>query len=150
MKITLATISPRKSSHSDPAGELLQMYISRSARYVPCEHRLFPTEAALLAHLKEVAGRTAPALILADSRGKQLSSEEFAEAVGDFQDNGIQQMILSIGPADGWSSTALSRANMTLAFGRITLPHELAAAIAAEQIYRALTIRAKHPYHSGH
>ena len=58
-------------------------------------------------------------------------------------------LVLGIGPADGWSA-ALKRADLSLAFGRITLPHELAAVVAAEQIYRALTILAGHPYHTGH
>jgi 23S rRNA (pseudouridine1915-N3)-methyltransferase len=66
------------------------------------------------------------------------------------QDAGTQQLVFAIGPADGWSPAALARADRTVAFGRITLPHELAATVAAEQIYRALTIRAGHPYHSGH
>ena len=58
--------------------------------------------------------------------------------------------LVAIGPADGWSDAALAAATRTVAFGRITLPHELAAVIAAEQLYRALTILAGHPYHSGH
>jgi len=59
-------------------------------------------------------------------------------------------LVLAIGPADGWSPAARARADLLLSFGRITLPHELAAVVAAEQLYRALTIRAKHPYHCGH
>jgi 23S rRNA (pseudouridine1915-N3)-methyltransferase len=62
----------------------------------------------------------------------------------------VQLLVVGVGPADGWSRAALGRADRTVAFGRITLPHELAAVIAAEQIYRALTIRARHPYHSEH
>jgi len=89
-------------------------------------------------------------LLLTDSRGKQLSSEDLAENVGRLRDTGAQTLIFAIGPADGWSAVALKRADLTVAFGRITLPHELAAVVAAEQIYRALTILAGHPYHSGH
>jgi len=149
MKITLAAISLRRSS-SGPAAELLQLYIERSRRYLPCEHRMFPTEAALLAALQATAGHTRPLLLLADSRGDQITSEELAATLGRAQDEGVQSLVLGIGPADGWSPAALALAKRTLAFGRITLPHELAAVVAAEQIYRALTIRAGHPYHSGH
>jgi 23S rRNA (pseudouridine1915-N3)-methyltransferase len=85
-----------------------------------------------------------------DSQGQQLSSREIATLVGSLQDNGTQQLIFAIGPADGWSPEALAKADKVVAFGRITLPHELAAVVAAEQLYRALTIRAGHPYHSGH
>ena len=149
MKILITVVSPRRPA-SGPTAELLTLYIDRAARYTPTTTRTFPTEAALLAFVAEAATRTRPALLLADSRGQQLTSEDFAAALGTFHDTGIQQLILAIGPADGWSPAALARADRIIAFGRITLPHELAAVIAAEQIYRALTIRAGHPYHSGH
>jgi 23S rRNA (pseudouridine1915-N3)-methyltransferase len=150
MEILLATIRPRRSPASEPDAQLVQRYIQRSSRYVPCEQREFSSEAALFAHLDRPARRTAPYLILTDSRGKQMSSEEFAATLGGVQDSGVQQVVMAIGPADGWSPEALRRASLTVAFGRITLPHELAAVVAAEQIYRALTIRAGHPYHHGH
>jgi 23S rRNA (pseudouridine1915-N3)-methyltransferase len=150
MKILLAAISPRKGGLTGPAAELLADYIGRCLRYAPTSHQIFPTEAKLLAAVTSSTGRTQPILILTDSRGKQLSSEDLASTLSVFQDNGAQQITLAIGPANGWSAEALRQANLTIAFGRITLPHELAAVIAAEQIYRALTIRANHPYHSGH
>jgi 23S rRNA (pseudouridine1915-N3)-methyltransferase len=95
-------------------------------------------------------GRTRPAVLLMDSRGEQLSSEELAKSLGGWMDRGIQQIIVAIGPPDGWTAAARARADQAISLGRITLPHELAAVVAAEQIYRALTIRAGHPYHSGH
>jgi 23S rRNA (pseudouridine1915-N3)-methyltransferase len=150
MKISFATISPRRSSPAGPAAELLHLYMERSRRYLPCELCNFATEAALLRSVQDAAGRTRPQLVLADSRGQQLTSKEFAATLGRAQDDGVQSLVLAIGPADGWSPAALAAATRTIAFGRITLPHELAAVVAAEQIYRALTIRAGHPYHSGH
>ena len=149
MKILLAIVSPRRPPPGPPA-DLLKLYLDRAARYAPATLRVFPTEIALLDFVAGATVRTRPALLLADSRGQQLSSEDLAAALGSFQDNGIQQLVLAIGPADGWSGVALAAATRTVAFGRITLPHELAAVIAAEQLYRALTIRAGHPYHSGH
>jgi len=150
MKILLATISPRRSPPSSPATSLLGGYLERSGRYSPTTHRVFTDEAALFSFVEDAASRTRPVLLLTDSRGKQLSSEELAENVGCLRDTGVQTLIFAIGPADGWSAVALKRADLTVAFGRITLPHELAAVVAAEQIYRALTILAGHPYHSGH
>jgi 23S rRNA (pseudouridine1915-N3)-methyltransferase len=150
MKISLVTISPRRSGPSGPAAEWRQLYIERTQRYLPCEHRVFATEAALLRSIQDATGRTRPILLLADSHGDQLSSEEFATLLGRIQDEGAQSLIFAIGPPDGWSKAALALASRSIAFGRITLPHELAAVVAAEQIYRALTIRAGHPYHSGH
>ncbi len=112
--------------------------------------QVFLSEADALEFAGRLKGRTRPALLLTDSHGQALSSEEFASAVGSLQDSGIQQLLLGIGPADGWSAAARERADRIISFGCITLPHELAAVVAAEQIYRALTIRAGHPYHDGH
>ncbi len=149
MKILLALISPRRTTPG-PTAELAKLYLHRASRYSSIATRTFSSEDAILTFVKEATARTRPALLLADSRGQQLSSEEFAGLLGSFQDNGTQQLILAIGPADGWSDAALATATRIIAFGRITLPHELAAVVAAEQLYRALTIRAGHPYHSGH
>ncbi len=146
----MALISSRRGPPTGPCGELVQLYLERAARYAPCEARTFASEARLLEFVAAAAGRTRPALLLADSRGQQVTSPELAAALGALQDNGTQQLVFAIGPADGWSPAALARADRTVAFGRITLPHELAAAVAAEQLYRALTIRANHPYHGGH
>ena len=151
MKIVLAAISPtRTRAKSDAAATLATDYLARAARYVPCESQHHASEADLLASLDRQATRTAPVLILLDSRGKQLSSEDFAAHLGRLRDSGTQSLILAVGPADGWSAAAQTRASLILSFGPITLPHELARAVLAEQIYRALTILANHPYHSGH
>jgi 23S rRNA (pseudouridine1915-N3)-methyltransferase len=150
MKVLLSTISSRRSGLSGPSAELLELYLERSSRFIPCAHRNFGSEKELLGYSDELSARTRPALLLTDSKGQQLTSREIASFLGSLQDNGIQQLIFAVGPADGWSAGALSRADKTIAFGRITLPHELAAVVAAEQLYRALTIRAGHPYHSGH
>lgn len=150
MKVRLATVTVRKGGLAGPAGELLREYRERAARYAACEASVFASEAALLAALERESVRVRPVLWVADSRGRLCTSEELAADLVRCFDEGVQQLVLAIGPADGWSQTALARADMTLSFGRITLPHELAAVVAAEQMYRALTIRAGHPYHSGH
>ena len=117
---------------------------------MPCETVTFPTEEALFGWVERQTGRTPPKLILMDSRGNQLSSEAFAEHVRKLRDSSVQSLILAIGPADGWSERARTRADLVLSLGPMTLPHELARAVLAEQVYRALTIIAGHPYHSGH
>jgi 23S rRNA (pseudouridine1915-N3)-methyltransferase len=150
VKLLLAAISPSRSrAKSDAAATLTAAYLARAAHYLPCEPQTFPSESALLASL-ERAARTAPVLILLDSRGQLLTSEEFAAHLGRLRDSGTQSLVLAIGPADGWSPAAHARASLVFSLGRITLPHELARAVLAEQIYRALTILANHPYHSGH
>ncbi len=150
MKILFSAISSNRSGPTGPAAELLELYLDRAAHYCPCSFRVFTSEAKLLDFVSDATTRTRPALFLTDRRGKQLSSEELAVTLGSLQDTGVQQLILAIGPANGWSTAALAAASQTIAFGRITLPHELAAVVAAEQLYRALTIRAGHPYHGGH
>ena len=151
MKITLTAIVPRRNrTKSDPTDRLLADYVERSARYVPCDSQLFESEAALLEWLDRQSGRTPAHVVLLDSRGQLFSSEEFAQQLGRLRDGGTQRLVLAIGPADGWSADARQRANLLFSLGRITLPHQLARVVLAEQVYRALTILAGHPYHSGH
>jgi 23S rRNA (pseudouridine1915-N3)-methyltransferase len=149
MKLALTAIAPRRSK--DEATErLLAEYVERAGRYMPCESQVFASEAAMLEWLDRQAGRSPAYVILLDSRGQQFSSEEIAALVGRLRDESTQRLVFSIGPADGWSQVARRRANLVLSLGRITLPHQLARVVLAEQVYRALTILAGHPYHSGH
>ena len=151
MKITLAAISPRGSrSKSEVSDRLIDDYIGRTTRYIPCSSEVFDTEIAFLDWLERQQGRTPAYAILLDSRGLQYTSEEFAAQLGRLRDDGTQRLILAVGPADGWSAAARQRANLLFSLGRITLPHQLARVVLAEQVYRALTILAGHPYHSGH
>jgi 23S rRNA (pseudouridine1915-N3)-methyltransferase len=129
---------------------LLADYIDRAAHYVPCESQIFESESPFLDWLDRNPSRTPAKVILLDSRGQQYSSEEFAGHLGRLRDDGTQRLVLGIGPADGWSATARQRASLLFSLGRVTLPHQLARVVLAEQVYRALTILAGHPYHSGH
>jgi 23S rRNA (pseudouridine1915-N3)-methyltransferase len=125
-------------------------YVTRIGRYIPCESKVFESERDVLNWLNRQNGRAPTHVILLDSRGKQLSSEELAGMIERLRDSGTQRLVFAIGPPDGWSKVAHDRADLTLSFGRITLPHQLARVVLAEQLYRAFTILAKHPYHSGH
>jgi 23S rRNA (pseudouridine1915-N3)-methyltransferase len=150
MKIRLLSITKRKgASKQAPIDDLTADYLKRASRYSPVEAAECPDEETLLKSLDR-PGRTAPVLVALDSRGKQLSSEELAGFVRQHQERGTQELIFAIGPADGWTPAALSRAQQTLSLGKITLPHELARVVLAEQIYRAFTILNNHPYHGGH
>ena len=151
MKFQLAVISPRKQRlKSGAAHEMLQDFIRRAGRYAPTELGFFDTEASFLAATSRTPGRTRPYVVLLDSTGDTLTSSQFAERVRAIQDGGSQQMVLAIGPADGWSSAGRAAADLVFSLGAITLAHELALVVTAEQLYRALTILAGHPYHSGH
>ena len=151
MKITLAAIAPRRTrSKMEASDRLVADYIERATRYVPCDSEVFASETTILSWLDRQPGRTPTYAILMDSRGQQYTSNEFAAHLGRIRDEGVQRLVLAIGPADGWSPAALQRANLLFSFGRMTLPHQLARVVLAEQVYRALTILAGHPYHSGH
>jgi 23S rRNA (pseudouridine1915-N3)-methyltransferase len=149
MKITLGAVLSTRSL-SDAGGRWFEDYVSRIARYNPCDSQSFESEKALLDWLDRQQGRVRAHVILLDSRGQQYSSEEFASQMGRLRDEGAQKVVLAIGPADGWSAAARERANLLLSLGRMTLPHQLARVVLAEQVYRAFTILAGHPYHSGH
>lgn len=79
--------------------------------------------------------------------GKSLSSEEFAVWLGSRRDEGCRSMALVIGGADGLADSLLQAADLKLSLGAMTLPHGIARIILAEQLYRASTILAGHPYH---
>ena len=89
-------------------------------------------------------------LVLLDSRGRQLTSEEIANFLEYHQSHGTQELLFAVGPADGWSETTRAAANNILSFGKVTLPHELARVVLLEQLYRGFTILKGHPYHGGH
>lgn len=85
--------------------------------------------------------------VLLDERGKQLSSEEFAAILGKWRDEGVREARFLIGAADGHGQTARDHADLLIAFGAMTWPHLMARAMLAEQLYRATSILAGHPYH---
>jgi 23S rRNA (pseudouridine1915-N3)-methyltransferase len=125
-------------------------YLQRVSRYVVCESHEMSSEEALLELAEGKAGRTKPVLVLLDARGRQFTSEEFAELLRDQQDRGTQHLFFAVGPADGFSDNARAKADLVLSFGKMTLAHELARVVLLEQVYRAMTILKGHPYHTGH
>jgi 23S rRNA (pseudouridine1915-N3)-methyltransferase len=124
--------------------------LERIAAFAKIEALAFRDEEALFAFVARQRSRTPAWLMLVDSRGDALSSEELAIWVGARRDAGQQMIVFALGPASGWSDRARSQAQTTLSLGRMTLPHELARLVLAEQLYRAFTILAGHPYHTGH
>jgi len=125
-------------------------YMKRISRYVQSDSHELTAEAALLKLADRASGRTAPVFVLLDARGRQFTSEEFADLLRDQQDRGTQNLLFGVGPADGFSDDARASADLILSFGKMTLAHELARVVLLEQIYRAFTILRGHPYHTGH
>lgn len=87
------------------------------------------------------------ALVALDETGKSLTSRAFAGRIDDWQSTGYSHIAFVIGGADGLHSTILQKADLKLAFGTLTWPHMLVRVLLAEQIYRAWSINAGHPYH---
>lgn len=104
------------------------------------EARRASEAAALKAHLP-------PAYIALDERGRDLDSVDFAQKLARWRDNGEAALGFVIGGADGLDPSIRDGAALTLAFGRLTWPHQIIRILAAEQIYRAVTILSGHPYH---
>lgn len=85
--------------------------------------------------------------VLLDERGKAMASEDFAALLGRWRDEGVRETRFMIGAADGHSDAERAGADLLLAFGPATWPHMIARAMLMEQLYRAATILAGHPYH---
>ncbi len=85
--------------------------------------------------------------VLLDEHGQHLSSEQFAALLGKWRDEGVREVRFLIGAADGHGESARESADLLIAFGPMTWPHMLARAMLAEQLWRATSILAGHPYH---
>jgi len=85
--------------------------------------------------------------ILLDEKGEMLGSMAFAEKLGRWRDDGVREARFLIGATDGFDDAARQEADLLLSFGRATWPHLMARAMLAEQLFRATSILANHPYH---
>lgn len=87
------------------------------------------------------------ATIVLDERGKNLSSDEFAQWLAALRDGGAREAACIIGGPDGHDASLRQKAGLVIAFGAQTWPHQITRIMLAEQLYRAATILAGHPYH---
>jgi 23S rRNA (pseudouridine1915-N3)-methyltransferase len=123
-----------------PEAELVERYLKRVA---------WPTR---ISELPESGGKLPAACensvtILLDEKGEQLPSLAFARKLEGWRDGGKREARFLIGGADGFDDAARASADLLLAFGRATWPHLLARVMLAEQLWRATSILANHPYH---
>jgi 23S rRNA (pseudouridine1915-N3)-methyltransferase len=147
VKLRIAWIGKTK----DPAIQsLTDEYLKRLSRYADAQGMTLKDESALLKLCGSEARPVRHILVLLDSRGKQLSSEEFAEFLGNHQDRNPLPLLFAVGPANGFTAETRQEANLLLSLGKMTVAHELARVVLLEQLYRALTILKGHPYHLGH
>lgn len=123
-----------------PEAELVERYSKRIA---------WPLK---VTELPETGGRvpepqTPVRVVLLDEKGEQLPSEGFARQLETWRDGGIREARFVLGAADGHSAAERAEADLLLAFGAATWPHLLARAMLLEQLFRATSILAGHPYH---
>lgn len=123
-----------------PEAELVDRYLKRIQ---------WPTK---VTELSDRGGKT-PELpdssvsVVLDERGEALSSMELARKLEAWRDEGKREARFGIGAADGHDEEQRRRADLLLSFGSATWPHLLARAMLAEQLFRATSILANHPYH---
>ena len=123
-----------------PEAELAERYLKRIS---------WPVK---VTELPESGGKVPPpaegsVTILLDEKGEQLGSAEFAGKLERWRDGGRREARFLIGGADGFGDGDRAGADLLLAFGRATWPHLLARVLVAEQLFRATSLLANHPYH---
>ncbi len=124
-----------------PEAELVDRYMKRIS---------WPTRITELPDKggKEPPPAPSPAVtVMLDETGSQLTSVAFAERLGRWRDDGMRECRFLIGAADGFSAEERAAASLRIAFGAMTWPHMMARAMLAEQLWRATSILANHPYH---
>jgi 23S rRNA (pseudouridine1915-N3)-methyltransferase len=123
-----------------PEAELVERYLKRI---------VWPTK---LTELPDRGGQLPDALtntvqVVLDERGTTLSSAELAKTLEKWRDVGKREARFLIGAADGHGDVQRRSADLLLSFGPATWPHLLVRAMLAEQLFRATSILANHPYH---
>ena len=122
-----------------PEGELVDRYLKRIA---------WPTKVTELPDRGKLPEPSPASVTIAlDERGESLSSIELAKALERWRDSGKREARFLVGGADGHEEAERASADLSLSFGRATWPHLLARAMLAEQLFRATSILANHPYH---
>ena len=123
---------------------LLDDYLRRVRHYSPIEvTELRDSSGAGARKLKVEPGAT---LVLLDAAGKQFTSAQFARWLGEQRDRGTRELVFLCGAAEGFPEELRRLAQAKIALSTLTMSHELARAVLAEQIYRAFAILAGHPY----
>jgi 23S rRNA (pseudouridine1915-N3)-methyltransferase len=123
-----------------PEGELVDRYLKRIS---------WPTRVTELPDTGGKPPADVPALrrVVLDETGEVLGSVAFARVLEQWRDEGVREARFLLGAADGFDDATRAGADLLLSFGRATWPHLLARAMLAEQLFRATSILANHPYH---
>lgn len=151
MHILIAAIGHLKKG--TPEEMLIQDYLKKTRWDVEIKtfdvKKNLPNDSLKAAESALLLGAVPPAakVVALDEAGELLSSRQFAQKIRTWRDMGTRDIAFLIGGANGHANSVRERADLTLSFGRMTLPHMLARVVLSEQIYRAYTLLNGHPYH---
>lgn len=123
---------------------LVDDYRKRSASLLPIDVLVLRDMAGLRERVQP--SKSGPRVVV-DERGEQVTSGVLSTWLGDWRDRGVRSVDFLIGDAHGFTDADRKAADRVLALSRLTLPHRLAQVLLVEQLYRAGTILAGHPYH---
>jgi 23S rRNA (pseudouridine1915-N3)-methyltransferase len=141
MKLRLLMLG---KTRREEARALLDDYIARIRHYSDIEvTELRDAGPAALRKLKLDSSAT---IVLLDAAGKQFTSQQFARWLGDLRDRGTRELVFLCGHAEGFPADLRAGAKQKISLSTLTMPHEFARVVLAEQIYRAFAILAGHPY----
>ncbi|MCP4072674.1 MAG: 23S rRNA (pseudouridine(1915)-N(3))-methyltransferase RlmH [Hyphomicrobiales bacterium] len=158
MKLRISAIGKLKSG---PEQELFSRYLKRARGtgvqlgFPTISHHQFPESKNTTGTIRKqqeaelLFSTTAKGniLLIFDENGKDFSSSEFAHLLANQRDQGAKELTMALGGPDGLDREFVGKANFSIRFGSMTWPHQIARILLAEQIYRAMTILAGHPYH---
>jgi len=139
MKIHLVMLG---KTRRDETRALLEDYVRRIGRYAEVQ----VTELRDAAAWRKRKLDPHSAIVLLDASGKQFSSAQFAKWIGEQRDAGLRELVFLCGDADGFPGELRATARFKISLSTLTMPHEFARVLLAEQIYRAFAILSGHPY----
>jgi len=139
MAMRLHIIARGKIGRS-PEADLVDRYLKRISW--PTRHSELPDKGGELP-VPDSPHRT----VILDEKGEQIGSMELARLLERWRDDGVRETRFLIGAADGFGDAERAGADKLIAFGKATWPHLMARAMLAEQLFRATSIIANHPYH---
>jgi 23S rRNA (pseudouridine1915-N3)-methyltransferase len=141
MKIRLIMLGKTRRAE---ARVLVEDYAGRIKHYAEIE--ILELREAGAAALRKLKIDPAALVVLLDAAGKQWTSQQFASWLGDLRDRGTREVVFLCGDADGFPDDLRASARQRISLSTLTMPHEFARVLLAEQIYRAFAILAGHPY----
>ena len=141
MKIRLLMLGKTRRAE---ARSLIEDYAARVKRYAEIEIVEFRDGSP--AALRKLKIEPSATVVMLDAAGKQFTSQQFAKWLGELRDRGTREVVFLCGDAEGFPDELRTSSKQKISLSTLTMPHEFARVLIAEQIYRAFAILAGHPY----